>query len=148
MRPLKLIVICIMLALLPLQAQASPRQETLAGPLSGEVLSVLDGDTLNVSMHVWIGQKIETAVRIAGIDTPELKAKCDKERKLAIDARTELASLVRSGKVVLSSIKLEKYAGRVLAKATTTDGIDIATHLINKGFARPYQGKKRVGWCN
>lgn len=147
MHPLLLIVLYLALIALPVAANAGPRQETVVGPLSGDVLSVQDGDTLNVSMHVWIGQKIETAVRIAGIDTPELKAKCDKERKLAIDARAELSSLVRSGKVILSSIKLEKYAGRVLANATTTNGIDIATHLINKGFARPYQGKKRVGWC-
>lgn len=128
-------------------ANASPRQETIHGPVTGKVLDVLDGDTLSVRLHVWIGQQLETSVRIAGIDTPEIKGKCEKERGMAQAARRELESLVSSGDIVLTDIRLEKYAGRVLAKAHTSGGISIADHLIAKGLARPYEGKKRLGWC-
>ena len=129
-------------------AEASPRQEVLAGPLTGTVLSILDGDTVSVRLKVWIGQELETSVRIAGIDTPEMKGKCAKETALAIEARNEVQRLLKDGSIVLSTIKLEKYAGRVLAHATTLDGINNADHLIDKGLARPYAGKKRAGWCS
>lgn len=147
MRKPNTIVCSLVLMLLSLSATASPRQEVIAGPLMGEVLSVFDGDTLQIRLHVWIGQHIETSLRIAGIDTPEMKGKCDQERALAKAARAELEALVKTGHVKVSDIQLEKYAGRVLARAETTDGIDIAAHLIQKGLARPYHGKKRAGWC-
>ncbi len=129
-------------------ASASPRQEVLAGPMIGTVLDILDGDTVSVRLKVWIGQEVETAVRIAGIDTPEMKGKCEKERALAIEARNEVQRLLQDGSIVLRTIKLEKYAGRVLANATTSGGVSIADHLIGKGLARPYAGKKRTGWCD
>lgn len=128
-------------------AQASPRQDVIAGPVAGKVIGILDGDTVSVLVHVWIGQQIETSVRIAGIDTPEIKGKCEKERNMALAARGELEKLLESGDIILSAIKLEKYAGRVLANAFTTEGVNIADYLIGKGLARPYQGKKRAGWC-
>lgn len=129
------------------QAQSAPRQERLPGPVSGKVLDVLDGDTLSVSLHVWIGQELQTHVRIAGIDTPELRGACKEERALAAAARQEVARLLQDGAVTLSDIRLEKYAGRVLARAATADGVMIADHLIEKGYARPYSGKKRQSWC-
>ena len=57
--------------------------DRLAGPLPAQVVSVLDGDTLEVWVHIWLGQDLNTRVRLAGIDAPELKDKCDRERILA-----------------------------------------------------------------
>lgn len=128
-------------------AIASPRQEVLAGPLTGEVLNVLDGDTINVKIHVWIGQEIETSVRINGIDAPEIKGRCARERSMAQKARDEIISLT-GVPVRIYDVRLEKYAGRVLAKVETSDGIDIARHMIDKGLARPYHGEKRRPWCS
>ena len=144
-------IIAILLIMLtftgPAAEAARPRSEILPGPLRGSLLDVLDGDTLSVRLHVWIGQEIITDVRIAGIDTPELHGKCERERDMAQAARTEVLQLLGDGAVVLSDIKLEKYAGRVLARVTTADGVLIGDHLIAKGLARPYQGKTRLGWC-
>lgn len=145
-------IVCTLLALaffcvMPM-AVASVRQEIIAGPVSGEVLGVLDGDTVTVRLHVWIGQNIETHVRINGIDTPEMKGKCDSEREKAQAARDALAALLADAKISLYNIRLEKYAGRVLADAATSDGTVIAKHMIGKGFARPYRGEKRGGWCS
>jgi micrococcal nuclease len=128
-------------------ALSAPRQEVLSGPLAGEVTQVLDGDTLAVNIQVWIGQKVETSLRIDGIDAPEIKGKCERERAMAAAARAELARLVADGQVRIYDVRLEKYAGRVLAKAETTDGINIAQHLLDKGFVRPYHGEKRQPWC-
>ena len=128
-------------------AEASPRKDVLQGPIRGEVIEVLDGDTVSVRLQVWIGQRIETHVRFAGIDTPEIRGKCAQENTLAKKARDEVAALLQDGQVTLSDIRLEKYAGRVMATVMTANGINIAEHLISKGYARTYQGKKRQGWC-
>lgn len=133
--------------LLLLFATHAEARDTIAGPVPGKVLAVLDGDTIAVRLHIWIGQHIETNVRLAGIDTPEIKGKCAAERSMAVQARQELETLLASNTVTLSNIRLEKYAGRVLADAVNGEGINLASHLKDKGLARAYGGKKRLGWC-
>lgn len=128
-------------------AKASPRQEILLGPIPVEVLRVLDGDTISVKARVWIGSDVETSVRIEGIDAPEIKGKCEKERSMAEAARQEVARLLGGGNVSIYNIRLEKYAGRVMAQIQTADGINIGKHMVEKGFARPYHGDKRKPWC-
>jgi micrococcal nuclease len=129
------------------KAEAAPRSEIIPGPIAGEVLEVLDGDTLFARMHIWIGQRLETSVRLRGIDTPERKSRCSLERDLAEAARQELLRIAGSKRITLHNIRLEKYAGRVLAEAKTSEGVDLAAHLLKKGLARPYNGKKRMPWC-
>lgn len=126
----------------------SPRRDIIAGPIRGEVVDILDGDTVSVRLHVWIGQVVETHVRIDGIDTPEMKGKCTAERDKALSARNEIEKLINKRQIILSNIRLEKYAGRVLATATTASGVNIAEHMIEKGLARAYAGAKRQGWCD
>lgn len=57
----------------------SPR-EPLAGPIPAMVVKVVDGDTLNVRARIWINQELDTAVRLLGIDAPELNGACEAER--------------------------------------------------------------------
>jgi len=128
-------------------AEASPRQEVIEGPITGQIINIPDGDTVNVKAHVWIGEEIETSLRIDGIDAPEMKGKCAKERTLAEAARQELSILLDDNLIRIYNIRLEKYAGRVLAQVETSGGIDIGRHMIEKGFARPYHGEKRQSWC-
>ncbi len=128
-------------------APAQAARDIIAGPVKGQVLRVIDGDTMAVRLHIWIGQHIDTNVRIGGIDTPEIKGKCARERDLAQSARAETELLVEGGQVTLYDIQLEKYAGRVLARAVTPEGVSIGDRLIEKGYARPYHGARRMGWC-
>ncbi|MCE9507784.1 MAG: thermonuclease family protein [Alphaproteobacteria bacterium] len=144
----RLAYLIILLSLTFSAAEASPRQEVLQGPMTGEVLNVLDGDTVNVKIRVWIGQEIETSLRIEGIDAPEIKGKCEKERTLAEAARQEVERLLSDNLIRVYNVRLEKYAGRVMAEAQTTQGIDIGKHMIEKGLARPYHGEKRQPWCS
>ena len=152
MRPLqpRHTFICTLLLLLIFStatSTAAPRQDVLPGPVFGEVIDVLDGDTFAVRMKVWIGQEVETHVRLAGIDTPELRGKCQAERDKAAAAKQALADLLADGKVTLYNIRLEKYAGRVLAQATNTNGVALAEKMLDAGYARPYAGAKRRSWC-
>jgi len=128
-------------------AHAGPRQDMLSGPIPAELVSVYDGDTVTGRAHAWIGQEVETSVRLDGIDAPEIKGKCAAERERAEEARQEVIRVLGSAPVYLTHVKLEKYAGRVLARLETADGVDISQHMIEKGFARAYSGHKRESWC-
>ncbi|MBT4718911.1 MAG: thermonuclease family protein, partial [Rhodospirillaceae bacterium] len=78
---------------------ASQSAETLAGPVPARLLRVIDGDTIAVSARIWLGQAVETLVRVDGVDTPELKGKCAAERKLARRARGFVIDFLSAGGV-------------------------------------------------
>lgn len=104
------------LAGLGIPVGVSPTSEIIRGPVSAEVLRVMDGDTIVVRARIWLGQDIETRVRLDGVDTPEMNGKCERERRMALKARDWVASLAAGGKVILRDIKYGKYAGRVVAR--------------------------------
>jgi len=132
--------------------------DRLAGPLPALVVAVIDGDTLEVRVHIWLGQNISTRVRLVGIDAPEIKGKCDRERDLARRARAYLLARLDpaatgaaigagAGVVRLREVRYGKYAGRVLARVETLDGMDLGQELVAAGLARPYDGRRRSSWC-
>lgn len=160
-----LALVALVFGVLPMAAFAGER---LPGPLPAEVISVIDGDTIEVRVRIWLGQDISTRVRLAGIDAPELKGKCERERVLARRARAYLVAQLASrasevgpeagsgaglgagsgpGVVRLRDIRYGKYAGRVLALVETPDGVDLGQGLITAGLARPYAGRARASWC-
>ena len=120
--------------------------EILPGPIPAQVVSVYDGDTITVRAHIWLGQEVETQVRLDGINTPELRGKCEGEKKLAQKARDFLIELA-GGTVTLRDIHYGKYAGRVVARVFTERGEDLVAALLNAGHGRPYSGGQRQGWC-
>jgi len=138
----------------------SPAGERLSGPVGAQVLRVLDGDTLEVSAHIWLGQDVATRVRLSGIDAPELRGACSYERELAVRARAYLLARLGSSpdfpsdsgdgrrvRVSLYDISLGKYGGRVLARVLTENGEDLGRSLLAAGLARPYAGGRRRAWC-
>ena len=98
-------------------------------------------------MALWLGQTVETHVRLTGIDTPELRGKCDREREKAEAARTALIGLLGDGPVALSDIETDKFGGRVRARLASATHRDVAQALIAGGHARAYDGGARAGWC-
>lgn len=110
------------------------------------VLLVTDGDTFRARVEIWPGIETVTAVRIRGIDTPELRGKCPAEREQAIAARERLRTLLAAGPVQLSQVEPDKFAGRVDA-TVTVNGRELGQVLVSEGLARPYAGGTRQGWC-
>lgn len=121
--------------------------EGLPGPVPARVVAIVDGDTLAVRARIWLGQEVETLVRLAGVDAPELNGRCQKERLLAARARDLLAAMIGDYDVVLTDIRYGKYAGRVVARVYSPEGEDVAAALIEAGLGRPYGGGARPGWC-
>ena len=119
----------------------------LALTVPATVTSVYDGDTIKVEAAVWPGITWTGSVRVLGVDTPELRAKCPEEKAAAILAR-EFVKIIAADHVILHNIKLGKFAGRVLASVQLETGDDLAEQLIEKGHARTYDGGAREGWCD
>lgn len=140
-------IAAIALALIAGGAGMADAAETLPGPVPASVIHVIDGDTIKVEATVWLGQRITVNARIRGIDTPELRGGCYREKAMAAAARAELAGLAGNRPLRLTNIENDKYAGRVLADIETADGIDVGAHMLATGLARVYDGGGRGGWC-
>lgn len=139
----------VVLAAVTVAASAdNPRPvDTVPGPVSAWVLRVIDGDTIAVRARIWIGQSVETRVRIAGVDTPELRGDCALEIELAMAARDLVVEAIGNAPVTLRDVRYDKFGGRVLARVERDTGEDMATLLITAGLGRPYDGGKRAPWC-
>jgi endonuclease YncB( thermonuclease family) len=126
---------------------AGAEPEVIRGPVPARVVRVVDGDTVVVRARIWLGQEVETRVRLEGVDTPELRGGCDHERHLAQRARAFVAMRAAGQAVVLWHIRYGKYAGRVVARIETADGEDLSLALISAGLGRPDRGGQRLSWC-
>jgi micrococcal nuclease len=136
-----------LVALLAAQPVLAGAVERIRGPIEAEVLRVKDGDTIDVRAHIWPGQYVEVAVRLAGIDTPEIRGKCERERDLAQQAKDSVAQAVASGRVLLKDVTYDKYGARAVATVETETGEDVAARLIAAGLAYRYEGRTKKGWC-
>jgi micrococcal nuclease len=116
----------------------------LAGPVRADILRVIDGDTFVAEAEIWPGQFIRTAVRIRGVDAPEMKSRCAAEKARAISARAALETMLAGEPVYLRRIEGDKYFGRVVADVTTSTGFDVAPALTGNAHARPYDGGMRL----
>lgn len=131
--------------LLPIRVNAK-FSNTLKYPIEAKIIRVIDGDTIVVNAQIWLKQEVETLVRLKGVDAPELRGKCEKEKDLAIKAKEFVENIVQDG-VVLQDISFDKYAGRIIANVILNNGSNLAEILLKNNLARPYQGERRQSWC-
>ncbi len=122
-------------------------RSALAEAYRAHLVKVVDGDTVEVRVHVWLGQEVITRVRLLGIDAPEIAGACGLERIQAVAARDRLAALMGDGPVTLVDLRPDKYFGRVVGRVLTGVGDDAGAMLVREGLARPYSGGRRQGWC-
>lgn len=124
-------------------------QTNYGNVLIDEVTSIYDGDTFRVNIKGYpkiIGHKM--AVRLANVDTPEIRAKCTQEKLLARKAKQFTVNFIRNAKVLeLRNMKKDKYF-RIVAELHSDDNKSLATELIRNDLAVPYfGGKKSKDWC-
>lgn len=114
------------------------------------IIRVLDGDTVEIQAS-WLPPELKQSLllRIEGIDTPEKghRAKCVQEAIDSLKAKYFVEQTFKTAKnkeIVLK--KWDKYGGRVLGDIIL-DGVPLSKKMIDNGFARPYNGGKKEGWC-
>tara|TARA_B100000242_G_scaffold185901_1_gene133626 strand:+ start:634 stop:1053 length:420 start_codon:yes stop_codon:yes gene_type:complete len=114
--------------------------------------SVYDGDSLRADIDLCFGVNLlNQAIRINGIDTPEMRGKgvTKQEKALAKAARDRVKELVKKAFWLesLDGGKKDKY-GRILGNIYTLNGLDVAKTLINEGYAVAYDGgTKTHNWA-
>ena len=86
--------------------------------LWGRVVSLYDGDTLTIALNVFSGV-YKFSVRMNGIDTCEIKSKCDKNKELAKNARSRLLSLI---------------TGKDISETSTWNDRRKINNVLNKGM--------------
>jgi micrococcal nuclease len=110
---------------------------------------VYDGDTIHVvfkmpnsnECYKWI-------IRVIGIDTPEMKTKNTYEKQLAIKARDFLRNLLLDKIILIECLDFDKY-GRLLGDIYVEGNeMSISNQLIEKGFAKAYDGGTKIKWDN
>jgi len=96
-------------------------------------------------LHPLIGNNIP--VRIRGIDTPEIRGKCQKEKEWAVKARLFVKKMLSSANSIdLINMERGKYF-RIVADILV-DGRWAREALLEKGLAVPYDGRtKGKDWC-
>ena len=83
-----MIIRIVLLFALVFQVQAAPQYGTVS---VSKVISVYDGDTFRVnidSLPPIVGKNIP--IRVNGVDTPEIRGKCQYEKNLACSGLTNL----------------------------------------------------------
>ena len=117
---------------------------------SKKVKSIYDGDTITLKcIRDFKCKNNGLKIRLKGVDTPELKGKCQKEIKLARKAKQFTVDFVRNANIITLSYdqndKYDRY-GRLLAYLSV-EGSDLSRSLIDNKLGRKYNGGKRQGWC-
>ena len=142
-------IFIVILALFSVNAHAEAFKDMVFGNAIVETItSIYDGDTFRANIKDWppiVGVKIP--VRIIGIDTPEIRSKCPKEKALAYEAKQFTVDLLSNAKVIeLQNIKRGKYF-RLLA-IVIVDGVSLGDALIEEGLAIFYDGGTKANWCD
>lgn len=93
-----------------------------------------DGDTFNATF------------RIANIDTPEIKGKCERETQLALRAREFTRAWLSKGNVVIKQAHPGEDRYKRILVTVERSGEDLGRALIAAGLARPWDGSRHP-WC-
>jgi micrococcal nuclease len=128
----------------------SPAHAKSFGDYQGAVyVRNYDGDTITFNLpklHPIIGQKI--SIRVNGIDAPEIKGKCEKEKYEAKQAKGMVANILKGAKqITLKNMERGKYFR--IAADVIVDGASLADVLVEAGVAVRYDGEKKTHkWCD
>ena len=138
------ILITIVLITISLTSQAAPQYGTVT---VSKVISVYDGDTFRVdinSLPPIVGKNIP--IRVNGVDTPEIRGKCQYEKNLALKARDFVRDKLSNAKEIkLTNLQRGKYF-RVVANVLV-DGVSLEQELLDNKLAYRYGGGKKLSWC-
>ena len=111
-----------------------------------KIIKVIDGDTVDVDIDLgfdtWMNNQ---HIRVYGIDTPESRTRDLDEKARGLMATDHVRLLLEIGDVVTINTHKDSGGkfGRILARITNVDGMDVATALLEKNLAVPYYGQSK-----
>lgn len=115
-----------------------------------KILRCLDGDTVDIALrHSDTGRIFKHRVRLFGIDTPEMHPKKNKENRLQEIEAANISKNALDGKckendyILLAHFMKDDKYGRRMAKFYLRDGTCLNDWMVEKGFAKAYDGGKK-----
>ena len=107
---------------------------------NANIYNVVDGDTIDAIVDLGFKLYIKMRLRLAGIDTPE------KNTPLGKVVKQFVTDSLLDKNVVIQTTKPDKY-GRTLATVILAGRV-FNTVLLDKHYAQPYDGKKKLPWSD
>ena len=107
---------------------------------------VIDGDSvvldIDLGFDVWMNNQ---SIRIYGIDTPESRTKDIDEKARGLMSKKRLEDLLTVGEIVTVNTYKDQGGkfGRILARITNSEGVDVGKSLIDEHLAVPYFGQSK-----
>lgn len=109
----------------------------------GVVTKVIDGDTIDVIIHLGFMISTQIRFRLNGVDTMEVNDTNPVKREFANLAKKFMTEKCLEKEVVIQSYKTDKY-GRWLADVFLVNSSkSLNTMLVEEGLATVYDGGKR-----
>lgn len=120
-----------------------------------------DGDTVTVNLldlqatdldGTYAALWYKVGIRVSGVDTPEMRAKCPEEKVMAKQAKYFVRDLLKDAEhISIRDISRGKYfrlVADIIVNPGTPDELNIKDALLEAGLAIPYfGGKKTHSWC-
>lgn len=129
-------------------ADAAKKDRTYGNLVVQQVISVYDGDSFRVNVagvHPLLGSDI--GIRVYGVDTPEMRGKCEAEKVMAKRAKKFVEQVIGTATMIeLRDVRRDKYF-RINA-VVVVDGKSLGAMLIQRKLAYPYFGDTKKNWCN
>lgn len=110
------------------------------------LLDCHDGDTCRMIIPYLPAPFTIMPVRFAGIDTPEMRGKCDQEKQLAIQAKmATIRMLTEAHRIdLLNAVPDAFFRIDALVMA---DGLNVNEALVRAHLAVPSSGTRTQDWC-
>ena len=133
-----------------------------ASDIYAEYVRNYDGDTVTVDLidlrdidldgtykPLWDN----IGIRVAGVDTPEMRGKCSAEKNLARVAKQFVKdALIDAEFIAIRNAKRGKYfriVGDIIINPGTPEEVNLKDLLLDAELAVPYNGgRKTKSWCN
>jgi micrococcal nuclease len=118
-----------------------------------EVVRVIDGDTIDVRVELWPGLQAIYAVRVRGIDSPEVRrVKCEEERIWGEEAKAQVEKLYDVGSLIrIENVERDPFFGRVVADVRrwrSDRWLYLADELVERGLAEAWApDMPDIDWC-
>jgi endonuclease YncB( thermonuclease family) len=113
--------------------------------LAGLAVAVYDGDTVRLP-------NVPQSFRVVGLDTPEIRGKCEVEKIKARQARDRLRELIKHPTAKLTEVLCYGSNWGRKCGVITVNGQNVALTMVAENLADPYycgsKGcPKRRNWC-
>ena len=133
-----------------------------AADIYAEYVRNYDGDTVTVDLvdlrdidldGTYAPLWDNIGIRVAGVDTPEIRGKCPEEKVLAKEAKALVKSVLKDAEfIAIRNAKRGKYfriVGDIIIEPGTDAEINLKDILLDANLAVPYNGgRKTKSWCN